>query len=285
MSITITREDSALISAAQGGDRQALGQIVEIHRPWIYNIALRMMGDPGAAEDATQDIFIKVLSRLNRYEGRSAFRTWLYRVAFNHMLNLKRTRFEVAVSGFDHYKAGLQNTPNLDLDDIPQPEREALVEEAKIACMTGMLLCLNREQRLAYVLGTIFDLSDRIAAELLEIEPATFRKRLERARADLHAFMNDQCGLINADNPCRCARKTKVFMGAGYLDRHALKFQRDHLDSVGEMAARDAGVVYEKLVGDYPTLYREHPFTDPQSLKDKLSDLLEETALGELFSS
>jgi len=281
----VDQEDPAIVTAAQRGDRGALAALIERHRPWVYNIALRMMGDPGAAEDATQDIFIKVLGRIGGFEGRSAFRTWLYRVAFHHLLNLKRTRFEVAVGGFENYEAGLRHTPDLDLDDIPFPERELLVEEAKIVCMTGMLLCLSRDQRLAFVLGSVFGLSNTVAAELLDIQPAAFRKRLQRARADLRSFMNDNCGLINKDNPCRCARKTRVFMDAGYLDRRELKFQRDHVASIGEVASRDAGVVYEKVTNDYPALFREHPFSDPGQLKARLSALLQETALDDLLPS
>lgn len=277
------QDDPAVVEAAQQGDRGALTTLVARHRPWVYNISLRMLGDPGTAEDATQDIFIKVLSRIGTYEERGAFRTWLYRVAFHHLLNLKRTRFENAVGDFDNYEAGLRMTPNVELgDEIPAPERELLIEEAKIACMTGMLLCLNRDQRLAFVLGTVFGLSAPVAAELVDVEPATFRKRLQRAREDLGSFMSSNCGLIDPANSCRCARKTKVFMDAGYLDRK-LTFQRDRVAAVSEVASHDAAVVYEKAAGHYPTLYREHPFSDPAGLKSRLATLLDETALGDLL--
>ena len=152
----VDQDDPTLVAAAQSGDRDALTEVISRHRPWIYNVALRMMGDAGSAEDATQDIFIKVLKKIGSFEGRSSFRTWLYRVAFNQLLNAKRSVFEQAVGTFEEYGAGLDATPNSDLDDIPQPERELLVEEAMTACMTGMLLCLSREQRIAYVLGTLF---------------------------------------------------------------------------------------------------------------------------------
>ena len=281
----VDETDPAVVSAAQKGDPDALTEIVERHRPWIYNIAVRMLGTPASAEDATQEIFIKVLNQIHSFEGRSAFRTWLYRVAFHHLLNIKRSPGEEAVGTFDEYAAGLQAAPDLNINDIPQPERELLVEEAKIACMTGMLLCLSREQRLAYVLGTVFDLKDTLAAEILDIKPATFRKRLQRAKTDLHAFMNGHCGLINESNPCRCARKTRAFFEAGHLDRDELKFQRDRVASIGEMASREAGVVFEKVSHDYPTLYRQHAFTDPKQLAQRLSKLLEDTALDGLLPS
>ncbi len=280
----VDQDDPTLVAAAQGGDRDALTEVISRHRPWVFNIALRMMGDAGSAEDATQDIFIKVLKGIGSFTGRSSFRTWLYRVAFNHLLNAKRSLGEQAVGTFEEYGAGLDAAPNSDLDDIPQPERELLVEEAMTACMTGMLLCLNRVQRSAYVLGTLFALTDTVAAEILGVSAPTYRKRLQRARADLHNFMNDKCGLINKDNPCRCARKTRAFFEAGHLDRRDLKFQRNRLASIGEMAPRDAAVVYDKLTNDYPALYREHAFSDPEVLAQRLSKLVENTGLNGLLA-
>ena len=129
------------------------------------------------------------------------------------------------------------------------------------------------------------NLKDTLAAEILDIKPATFRKRLQRARTDLHSFMNGHCGLINKSNPCRCARKTRAFFEAGHLDRGALAFQRDRVASIAGMASREAGVVYDKVTHDYPALYRQHAFTDPRQLTRRLSTLLEDTALGGLLPS
>lgn len=107
----------------------------------------------------------------------------------------------------------------------------------------------------------------------------------QRAKTDLHSFMSGQCGLINKDNPCRCARKTRAFFEAGHLDRGKLEFQRDRVASIGDVASREAGAVYEKLTHDYPALYRQHAFTDPQELTQRLSTMLEDTALGDLLPS
>lgn len=280
----VDEEDPIVVAAAQEGDRDALTEVIERHRPWVYNIALRMMGDPGSAEDATQDIFIKVLKGIGSFAGQSSFRTWLYRVAFNHLLNAKRSFAEQMVGTFEEYGAGLDAAPNMGLEDIPQPERELLVEEAMTACMTGMLLCLSRDQRIAYVLGSMFTLTDTVASEILGIPAATYRKRLQRARADLHNFMNDKCGLINEANPCRCAHKTRAFFEAGHLDRRELKFQRNRLASIGEMAPRGAALIHEKLTSDYPALYRKHPFSDPKELGERLSHLFQDTALDGLLT-
>src|ERR1700730_4523676 len=190
-------EDQSLVLRARSGDRQALEDLVQRHQAWIYNIAVRMLYHPQDAQDATQEILIKALTHLSSFEGRSAFRTWLYRIVVRHVLNAKRGRLEPAALSFSCYGHGLANTPDLDPPDegTVGADVKLLVEEARIGCTAGMLLCLDREQRLIYILGEIFEVTDVVGGELLEISRENFRQRLTRARRDLHSFMNDKCGL------------------------------------------------------------------------------------------
>src|SRR6202048_3935456 len=211
-------ENQSLVLRARSGDHQALEDLVQRHQTWIYNIAIRMLHHPQDAEDATQEILVKVLTRLSSFEGRSSFRTWLYRVVFNHLLHVKRGREELKITTFSAYGDALENTPDLELPDPKgaSPDTNLLVTEAMLACTSGMLLCLDRDQRLTYTPGAIFGVSDTVAAEVLEITADNVRPRLARARRDLRNFMNDKCGLVNQANPCRCARKTRGFIQAGY---------------------------------------------------------------------
>src|SRR5258708_11056282 len=112
-------EDQSLVLRARSGDRQALEDLVQRHQAWIYNIAVRMLHQPQDAEDATQEILIKVLTRLSSFEGRSSFRTWLYRIVVNHVLNMERGQVEVrhASVDFASYGAALDATPDLELAD------------------------------------------------------------------------------------------------------------------------------------------------------------------------
>ena len=202
-------EDRALVERARAGDREALEELVQHHQEWIYNIALRMVFYPQDAEDATQEILLKAVTSLSSFEGRSSFRTWLYRIVVNHVLNMKRGRAEQAVISFSAYGQAIEDIPDLDLPDPKYISADAnlLVTEAMIACTTGMLLCLDRDQRLTYILGEIFGVTDVVAAEVLEVTCENFRQRLSRARRDLRNFMDDKCGLVNRSNPCRCAPK------------------------------------------------------------------------------
>jgi RNA polymerase sigma factor (sigma-70 family) len=92
-------EERALVARACSGDREALEELVRWHQGWIYNIALRMLYHPQDAEDATQEILIKVVTQLASFEGRSSFRTWLYRIVVNHVLNMRRGRIEPRFKG------------------------------------------------------------------------------------------------------------------------------------------------------------------------------------------
>ena len=139
-----------------------------------------------------------------------------------------------------------------------------LVEEAKIACTTGMLLCLDRKQRLVFTLGEILGVSDTVGGEILEMSADNFRQCLARARRDLYQFMNDQCGLVNANNPCRCPKKTKGFIDDGHVDPRspALRSPARPSESGRPRPTRFARS-RTSLDRQYAAIYRDHPFLQP----------------------
>src|ERR1700739_1542312 len=103
------------------------------------------------------------------FPGNSPFRTWRYRITANHVLNMKRSRGEKESLPFSNYADAINQTPDLELPDPKSVPVDVpmLVEEAKIACTTGMLLCLDRKQRLVFTLGAIFGASDTVGSEIL----------------------------------------------------------------------------------------------------------------------
>jgi RNA polymerase sigma factor (sigma-70 family) len=273
-------QDQNRLMQARAGDRKALEDLLERHQGWIFNISLRMIYHPQDAEDATQEILVKILTRLSCFEGRSSFRTWLYRIAINHLLNIRRSRVEDPAINFRMYGEELDKTPDLDLPDPegPFPDTNLLVSEVMLACTSGMLLCLDREQRMAYILGGILSVSDTVAAEVLEISTDNFRQRLARARRDLRSFMNDKCGLVNQANPCRCAKKTRGFIQAGHVDPNNLLFHRERICEVRE-AAPQAYQTIKNLDGKCAEIYRQHPFYKPPDLAQMVRQLVESPAL------
>jgi RNA polymerase sigma factor (sigma-70 family) len=278
------REDRALIERASAGDASALEALVRRHQAFVFNLAVRMLYCPQDAEDATQEILIKLVTKLATFEGRSRFRTWLYRIATNHLLNMKRGRMEPEMMSFAEYGRGLDDAPELDLPDPREVgvDVRLLVEEARIGCTSGMLLCLDREQRLAYVLGEILGLKDTVAAEILELSRDAFRQRLARARRDLHGFLSGQCGLMNKANPCRCEKKARAFMQAGYLDPRNLLFAREHLRLMREVAPGRADDMdgYSDLGAE---IYRAHPFYEPRDLAARVREVVESPGFRSTF--
>jgi len=267
--------DLGLVDRANAGEREALEELVRRHQAWIYNIAIRMLAHPHDAEDATQEILIKAITRLSSFEGRSSVRTWLYRIVVNHVLNMKRGRLEPETLTFSCYAHGLDNTPDLDLPDEVSAAVDVrlIVDEARLSCTSGMLLCLDRAQRLVYIFGEIFDVSDVVGAELLEISRDNFRQRLARARRDLHNFMNDKCGLVDPANPCRCEKKTRGFIQAGYVDPANLLFARARVRQVRDVVPE----TYEALAAvdaQCARIFREHPFHEAPDIVPALRRLI-----------
>jgi RNA polymerase sigma factor (sigma-70 family) len=275
-------EDQELVASAQSGNRQALELLVVRHQAWVYNIAVRMLLWTEAAEDATQDILIKMIAGLEAFRGDSRFRTWLYRIAVNNILNLKK-KWAVAEAAYtyDYFARDLDETPDRDLPDprsmsIPV---ELLVEEAKIGCMTAMLLCLDGRQRLAFTLGEVFGVTDKVGAEVMGVTAGNFRQILSRARQDLYSFMNGKCGLIDGKNSCHCPRKTRGFLERGYLNPARLQFAVGYRQRVREVVPdrlAELGTASERLCAE---LYREQPFRDVPAQAEMVRRVLASVAL------
>ncbi len=277
-------EDRRDLELAVDGSPAALEELLRRHQGFLYNIAVRMLYHPQDAEDATQEILIKLITKLKTFEGRSRFRTWLYRIATNHLLNMKRGRMEPESLTFARYGQCRDETPDLDLPDpreVPVDVR-LLIDEARIGCTSAMLLCLDREQRLVYILGEIMGATDAVAADMLGISRDAFRQKLARARGDLHSFMNGGCSLVNKANPCRCDRKTRGFMRAGYVNPENLLFASERVRHVREVAERSTPRIdgYEGLCSD---VFRDHPFYDPHDLAARVRRLVESADFRETF--
>lgn len=278
---TIPETEAELVLRAQAGDMDALDALVRLHQSWVFNLALRMMWRRDAAEDATQEILIKAVTRLSTFAGRSAFRTWLHRIAVNHLLNVRKSEMEERKMTFVDMGESLDGVAD---EELPDPralpvETGVLVEEAKLGCITAMLMCLDRRQRLAFILGEVFGETSEAGAAAMDVSADNFRQLLSRARQDLYRFMNGKCGLVNRDNPCRCARKAAGFMRNGWLDANRLQFSKDRIAAVRDMAASRLDEL-QALDRQHAELYRTQPFLAGPDLAGKLRELLSQSGFG-----
>jgi len=256
------------VERARSGDAGALEDLVRALRDDVYGLAVRMLWDPHDAEDATQEILVKVITRLDGFRGDSALRTWAYRIAVNHLLSTRRRRVERQRWTFDAFADDL--AAGLDRHGPAEPAGPAealLAEEVKVGCTLGMLQCLDRPQRVAYILGEVFQLPSETGAAMCSITPAAYRKRLSRARAKVRAFVAEHCGIVNADAPCRCTRRVGAAVRAGRIDPAAPTF-------VGHprLAAPPpitAAVAEMEDLHDAAALFRSHPdFATPERVTE-----------------
>jgi RNA polymerase sigma factor (sigma-70 family) len=217
---SIALEDVA--RRAIDGDRDALNRLVEGLQDHVYGLAVRMLWNREDAEDATQEILVRVVTRLAQFDFRSAIKTWVYRIAANYILDVRRSPVERMHLSFERFAEDLAD--GLSSDGPADAERSLLIEEVKIGCTLGMLQCLDRPHRIAYVLGEILDLSGPEAADALAITPDLFRKRLQQARTAVVSFTRTYCGLASDAAACACHRRVPAALTAGRVRAHALDF-------------------------------------------------------------
>jgi len=187
------------------GDREALEGLVRALQGDVYGLALRMLWNREDAEDATQEILVRIVTRLSQFDFRSRLKTWAYRVAVNYVLDVRKSAIERLHLSFERFAEDLETGLQPAAPD--DTERSMLIEEVKAACTMAMLQCLDRPHRLAYVLGELMEFSGPEAAEALAISPALFRKRLQHARQAILEFTKTHCGLVSDSAPCRCHRR------------------------------------------------------------------------------
>jgi RNA polymerase sigma factor (sigma-70 family) len=261
------------VEQALGGSREALDALVRAIQDDVYGLALRMLWHPADAADATQEILIKIVTHLASFRGESAFRTWCFRIACNHLLTARAGRIERRAVSFEELHEEFAAREGA-LEAGGGPEDRLLAEEVKLGCTLGILQCLDRPHRLAYVIGEILELSGDEGAEVSGIEPAAFRKRLSRARERIRGFVGERCGIVNEAARCRCAGRIGAAREAGMLDPDRLLFARHEerpldasrlLPKVRELEALHAEVA----------LYRSHPdYAAPPSIARSVRDLL-----------
>jgi len=233
-----------LVAAAVGGDQRALEQLLRAVVDDVRRIAQRMLWHPQDAEDATQEILVKVATRLSTFRGDARLTTWVHRIAVNHLLTTRRRRAEDPTLTFAAFGEDLA----CDLDAAYDPrgvDDDLLAQEVMVGCTQGMLLCLDREHRMAYVLGEVLEFSSDEAADVCGIAPAAFRKRLQRARERIRQFMESHCGLLGPGNPCRCQRRIGAAIKRGRVDPEDLLFAH-RVDALKLEMERftDAGAIF-----------------------------------------
>lgn len=241
-------EVRALVAEAREGRQAALEGLIRLSQDWIYNLALRMLWSPADAQDASQEILIKIITHLSQFREESSFQTWAYRIAVNHLLTTRKGKAEQRELSFEKFGEMLE--AGLAMNSPERVDDRLLLKEVELTCTLGMLLCLDREDRVAYLLGEVFEVTGQEGADLMEVSPEAYRKRLSRARTRLRTFMERQCGIINPASPCRCSRQVVpkiqgrmlnpdrlLFGGTATLPVGGVERSREELKNLDRVAA------------------------------------------------
>jgi len=249
------KEINILVSKASSGDRIALEAVVIEIKDLVYNLSLKMLLFPEEAEDASQEILIKIITHLSTYNNKSQFTTWVYK--------------KFTAMPFDDYA---------DLIDLGQSnnvkysknagELALLEEEVKVSCTQGLLLCLNEIDRMVYILSEILEFNSLEGAEILDISPEIFRKKLSRSRKKIRNFLSSKCGLANSKNPCRCSRKINFLVSQDIINPTKLKFahlSNRSIDLVNQISDLEKATA----------IYRSVPsFNAPDKIFQKLKEII-----------
>ena len=213
-----------LVMKATSGDKEALEMLVTGVQDIIFNLSLRMLGTFADAEDATQDILLKMITHLSSFRGDSSFTTWVFSIAVNHLKNYKKHMFAHYPLSFEYYGEDIQNGKIQDVPDLTQNvEKDILAEELKMSCTNVMLQCLDTESRCIFILGTMFKVDSRIAGDILGMTPEAYRQRLSRIRRKMADFLGQYCGEYGSGK-CKCKDRVNYAIQNRRIDPQKLDY-------------------------------------------------------------
>ncbi|GFI28419.1 RNA polymerase sigma factor CnrH [Lachnospiraceae bacterium] len=214
----------SLIEKATAGEKESLETVLLSVQDFVFNLSLRMLGSFPDAEDAAQDILLKVITHLSSFKGESAFSTWVFRIAVNHLKNYQKHMFAKFPLSFEFYGDDIKNGNKDDIPDLTQNvEASILAEELKLSCTNVMLQCLDTESRCIFILGTMFRVDSRIAGDILGITPEAYRKRLSRIRSRMADFLTEYCGEYG-NGTCHCADRINYALQNHRINPSQLSF-------------------------------------------------------------
>lgn len=252
--------------------------LVKIYQSYLYNLALRLVYYPQDANDLTQDVWVKIFENIDNFNQKSDFKTWAYRIMINHFLNQKRKYTQLNFDDFENTMDSIQNeTLSNSYDDT---EKQLLINEAKVGCMMGMLLCLTQEQRAILIIGDIFEIQSYEACEIFGITKENFRKKLSRARKKLYSFMNSYCGEANQNNSCKCALKTQSLIKNKYIDEKNIFY--NETKKIKDIFQNKSDILDDTMDSIFKELYQNHPFITKKD-KQLTTEILNNPQIKQIF--
>ncbi|MDC7224911.1 MAG: sigma-70 family RNA polymerase sigma factor [Spirochaetales bacterium] len=194
----------------------------------IYNLSLNMLHNGEEAEEAAQQIMLKIVEAYPRFQQRSKVETWAYRIARNYLIDCGQREFRRPLS-FEMFEEDLRDfTPYRGELGLSRTEEKIYAEQVKVGCTLAMLQCLDRESRFLYIVGSIFQIPGKEAAEICGMGHENYRKKLSRTKEKVRNFLNKSCGLVNENAPCRCRRRLLIAKERGRINLEKQLYQTEN---------------------------------------------------------
>ncbi len=190
----ISASDAVLVEQCRQGDSAAMERLIVKYQNRIYNTVLKICADPDDAAELTQETFVKIIQNLHKFEGRSSFYTWAFRIAVNLTLNYCQRSTRLAVRSLDveqeQYDGRKRQVLKDYLSDDSSPDAADVAQRKELYEIAAKaLMRLDEAQRTVVILRDIEGMSYARIAEVLDIELGTVRSRLSRARSKLREVL------------------------------------------------------------------------------------------------
>ena len=277
------QEMQKLVGQATAGDKKALETLIAGVQDIVFNLSLRMLGTFADAEDATQDILLKMITHLSSFRCDSSFTTWVFSIAANHLKNYKKHMFAHYPLSFAYYGDDIENAEIQDVPDLTQNvEKDILAEELKMSCTNVMLQCLDMESRCIFILGTMFKIDSRIAGDILGMTPEAYRKRLSRVRKKMADFLGQYCGEYGSG---RCKCKDRVNYAIQNHRINPLQLDYTEAEEISMQTIMDVKNAMEDIDGLSQDFSFCKPYSSPERTKYLIQEFLDSTQFSIIQNS
>ena len=265
-----------LIDQATAGDKQSLETLLAGIQDLVFNLSLRMLGTFPDAEDASQDILLKVMTHLSSFKGDSSFSTWVFAIAVNHLKNYKKHMFAKYPLSFEYYGDDILHAKIQEVPDLTQNvEKAILAQELKLSCTNVMLQCLDSESRCIFILGTMFRVDSRMGGDILGITPEAYRQRLSRVRKKMAEFLREYCGEFGK-GACHCEERVNYAIKNHRIHPSRLDFH----NAVPKQVMLDVTAAMEEIDDISQEFSFCRTYESPERLKQFIVDFLNEATFS-----
>lgn len=199
-------DEQALIDSARKGDARAFNQLVLLYQRMAYNVAYRILSDPDAASDATQDAFLKAFKAMRKFRGGS-FKAWLLRIVTNACYDQLRRKQRRPASSLDDLPVEADHSYYMH-DPAERPDEFVERQELSDTIQAG-ISTLPVEQRTVLVLSDVQGLSYKEIAEVTGLSLGTVKSRLSRGRARVRDYLMEQRELLPSQYRLRDEKTTQ----------------------------------------------------------------------------